>query len=390
MAVKAPADKRFRRAQVSPSRARRFWPPDWRVVARFAVVAFLVVYGGYRSVVWARATNALVVDRVTVTGNRNLSRGEVVALLEGIRGESMLGLDIEAWRERLLNSPWVADAAIRRQLPGTVSVAVRERQPIGIARLADELYLVDRDGTIIDAHGPNYADLDLPVITGLDAHRAGGDRAIDPDRAALALAVVDALSVRKDIAARVSELDVSDVHDAAVLMKDDPTIVRLGEEQFVRRLNQYLELAPTLRERVPDLDYVDVRFDERVYVRPRSAPPLARVTKMRPVSAAIPSAPVSAPVSAPLSAPVSTPSRGAARAPGARASTAASTASASAAPASAASTSTQAGTGTGRKPGKNSTRVKKSRSARRGRAAKARAARRGQARRTAAAQATQQ
>ena len=27
-------------------------------------------------------------------------------------------------------------------------------------------------------------------------------------------------------------------------------------------------LAPALRERVPAIDYVDLRFDERVYVRP--------------------------------------------------------------------------------------------------------------------------
>ena len=41
-----------------------------------------------------------------------------------------------------------------------------------------------------------------------------------------------------------------------------------GNERFVERLQSYYELAPALRERVPDIDYVDLRFDERVYVRP--------------------------------------------------------------------------------------------------------------------------
>ena len=288
MPVKAPADKRFRRAHVSPARQRRMWPPDWRVVLRLVAVLAIVGYGGYRGVSWAIQANALVVDKVTVSGNHNLSRGEVVALLEGIRGESMLTLDIEAWRQRLLDSPWVSDAAIRRQLPGTVSVAVLERAPIGIARLGDELYLVDREGTVIDAHGPNYADLDLPILTGLEAANSGDSRAIDHDRSTLVVEVVDALSTRRDLASRISEIDVTDAHDAAVLLKDDPTIVRLGDENFVRRLTQYIELAPTLRERVPDLDYVDVRFDERVYVRPRSAKPLVMAKPVRTTAALVP------------------------------------------------------------------------------------------------------
>jgi hypothetical protein len=33
-------------------------------------------------------------------------------------------------------------------------------------------------------------------------------------------------------------------------------------------LQQYLDLAPALRERVAAIDYVDLRFGERMYVRP--------------------------------------------------------------------------------------------------------------------------
>ena len=53
-----------------------------------------------------------------------------------------------------------------------------------------------------------------------------------------------------------------------VLLDGDPTLIRLGNERFVERLQSYLELAPALRERVPAIDYVDLRFDERVYVSP--------------------------------------------------------------------------------------------------------------------------
>ena len=45
-------------------------------------------------------------------------------------------------------------------------------------------------------------------------------------------------------------------------------MLRLGEQDFVDRIQGYLDLAPALRERVADIDYVDLRFGERLYVRP--------------------------------------------------------------------------------------------------------------------------
>jgi cell division septal protein FtsQ len=58
-----------------------------------------------------------------------------------------------------------------------------------------------------------------------------------------------------------------------VLLEGDPTLIRLGHERFVERLQSYHELAPALREQVPTIDYVDLRFDKRLYVRPATDKP---------------------------------------------------------------------------------------------------------------------
>ena len=62
-------------------------------------------------------------------------------------------------------------------LPATVEVVVWERQPIGIGRIHDETYLVDERGVVIDQYGPQYADLDLPVIG--DLEKGFGDTPAD-------------------------------------------------------------------------------------------------------------------------------------------------------------------------------------------------------------------
>jgi cell division protein FtsQ len=280
MPVAAPADKRFRRAHVSPAK-RRAWLPPWRTLV---LMTAAVAAGGaiaYTAVHAALTSGALTVGRITVSGNTRISRGEVLALLEGMHGAHMVTIDLESWRQRLLTSPWVADAALRRVLPGTLSVAIAERQPMGIARIGDQLYLIDDRGMVIDEFGPNYAEFDLPIIDGLAAspNLSAGASAkaetdgllIDDVRAALAGRLLNELQRRPDLARRVSQIDVSDSRDAVVILKGDTVMVRVGADRFVERVQSYLDLEPALRDRIPQIDYVDLRFDERVYVRPQAS-----------------------------------------------------------------------------------------------------------------------
>jgi cell division protein FtsQ len=266
MPVAAPADKRFRRAHVSP-KGRRSWRPSWWTLARLVGVGAVVAFGMYRLVDLALSAEALSVTRIIVRGNERLSHGEVLALLEGLRGESMVTTNLEGWRRKLLTSAWVADATLRRELPGTLAVIVSERQPMVIGRIRDTLYLIDRQGTIIDEFGPNYAEFDLPIVDGLTSGRAGATL-VDDSRAALVARLLNDLQRRPDLASQVSQIDVSDVRDAVVVLKGDTAMVRVGDERFSERLQSYIDLMPALRERVPDIDWVDLRFDERAYVRP--------------------------------------------------------------------------------------------------------------------------
>ena len=216
--------------------------------------------------------DALTVSRITVSGNSRLSRGEVLSLLDGLPGRNMLLVRLDEWRQRLLVSPWVEDAALRRVLPGAVDVVIVERQPMGIGRIGGDLYLLDDLGGIIDEFGPNHAEFDLPLIDGLALLQPSQEGApvVDEARAALAARVVSSLRGRPELARLVSQIDVTDPRDAVIILKNDTALIRIGDDQFAERLQSYLDLVSALRETVPQIDYVDLRFGERVYVRPQA------------------------------------------------------------------------------------------------------------------------
>jgi cell division septal protein FtsQ len=269
-------DKRFRRAHVKPSRKRSPASKHAWLAARLLMVTLLLGYAAYRGASLIAEASSLQIGHMTVRGHERLSTGEVLALVEGLRGQNILAVSLEHWQEKLLSSPWVEGATIRRVLPSTVEISIHERRPMGIGRLNTAMYLIDGKGVIIDEYGPAYADIDLPIIDGIAAPPHEGGSIVDVTRAEFAGRVITALAVRPEIANRVSQIDVSNLHDAVVILDGDAALLHLGDTEFVARLQQYIDLAPTLRERLAGIDYVDLRFDERMYVRPPKAAALAK------------------------------------------------------------------------------------------------------------------
>lgn len=261
-------DKRFRRTEVRPGRRRRVLQRAWQIGR---VVVVIGVLGGIGAVASARVVGAsfLAVTDVTIRGNQRLSLGEIEALIGDVRGESLLLVDLERFRAKLLDSPWVADVTLRRVFPATVDVRIVERDPVAVARLGQVLYLVDGTGMIIGEYGPQYKDFDLPIVDGLAAPRTVDGPPIDPGRAALTARFLAALAPRPDLIRALSQVDVTRESNVIVLLGDDPTYLHLGDEQFLERIQMYLELTPALAEREKPVDYVDLRFGNRVFLKDR-------------------------------------------------------------------------------------------------------------------------
>jgi len=267
-AVAVQSDKRFRRAHVKPGRRRRHWRAIVAPLARYVGIAAVIAFGMYEVSGIAAQAHALRIEKISIRGNERLSKAEVVHALDGMMGQSLVWTNLDDWRAQLLKSPWINDAALRRSLPSTIEVVVSERRPTAIARLRGEFFLMDDHGVILDHYGTRYADFDLPIIDGLVIHETDGIRTADEAGAELATRVLAALKARPKISERLSQLDVSDLHNAAVILTGETAVVHLGEDQFLQRVESYIDLAPALRERVADIDYVDLRFDDRIYVRP--------------------------------------------------------------------------------------------------------------------------
>jgi cell division septal protein FtsQ len=233
---------------------------------KYGVLLTVLTYAVSWTSTFLSTSPVLRIRRIEPSGNQRMSSEAIRSVLSGLEGENILFADLDAWRTKLMASPWVRDASFKRSLPASIGVAVQERTPIAVGRMAGRLYLVDEGGAAIDEYGPQYSNLDLPIVDGFAGNNK--DRKADDERGAIAARLIMALRQKPAVANRLSQIDVSDVHNVTILLSDDPAELKVGNDHFLARVESYLSLSEALHERVPEIDYVDLRFDGRVYVRP--------------------------------------------------------------------------------------------------------------------------
>jgi len=249
-------------------RARRGLAGRALLALRASVLLLLVASALKAGYSRAMASERLKVAHVDVQGGHFLSEGEVRELLGPAVGENILSLDIDALKGRLRASPWVADATVRRSLPDTLQVEIRERVPLALAE-ADGLYLMDEEGTLIDLYGPRTAGFDLPIVRGL----AGSTGDARRDRAQRAGALLSDLG---ELESEVSEVRVEDSGDLRVVLRGKGEVLKLGAPPYRKRFESFLGLRGELAERAPGAEYFDLRFRDRIYAKqPAAATPVA-------------------------------------------------------------------------------------------------------------------
>ncbi len=119
------------------------WREGWLVEAQARADAAL------RAVV-AVVTPFKLAD-VTVEGRNYVERDAILAALHVQRGDSLLGIDLQAARKRLEAIDWVASATVERRLPDTLYVTMKERYAVAIWQNGGEYTLIDRNGRTVRA-----------------------------------------------------------------------------------------------------------------------------------------------------------------------------------------------------------------------------------------------
>lgn len=195
----APEVETPRAAKVRPKRAPFRLPEGVKRLfrgVRFAMGATLFVgtaavssLGLYR---YVSTSPRFAVRSVTAVGNAHRSEEQLAKLAGVDRGTNVFSIDLDQAALAIKQDPWIEAATVTRQLPGSLTITVTEREAVAIVAVGSDLYLAAPGGEVfkrVEADDP----ADLPVITGIPREEGKS-----VDRALLAALVARAEEVSAD------------------------------------------------------------------------------------------------------------------------------------------------------------------------------------------------
>jgi cell division protein FtsQ len=225
------------------------WREGWLVEAQARIDA------ASRSVIGA-ITPFKLAD-VTVEGRDYVERGAILAALNVRQGDSLLGVDLQASRQRLEAIDWVASATVERRLPDTLYVTLRERRAVALWQNGTEYTLIDRNGRTVRASRMPPGAESLLLLGGAGAPEHVGELL-------LLLAYEPALTRQLRAAVWVGQRRWN-------LVLTNGVEIWLPEEDAVAALQQLAKLEERHKLLSREYGVVDLRLPDKLYLRKRGS-----------------------------------------------------------------------------------------------------------------------
>jgi len=225
------------------------------------ITAFVLLVSALATVAYIsyiKIISAFPIKRTIFTGNKHLTIDELRALA-GIHGkESLIALSGKSVSQRLLKSPWIRSASVSKVFPDILSIVISEVVPFALLDVNGHIFLTDDKGNLLEELKDNTIPF-LPIITGDPfKEKEGFSEALT-----LAKTMIDmGFSSERD----QIEIVLSKPQELTSVI--DGTVVKIGVGEYREKLERLLELQEEIQRRKIPVDYIDLRFANRVIVKP--------------------------------------------------------------------------------------------------------------------------
>ena len=211
-------------------------------------------------------------QQVDVTGNRRLSRAEVIEASEIEDGINLLTVDLRAIAARLRRHPWIRFATVYRRFPGKLIIEIEERTPRAILA-AGKLYYVDEQAEFFTRLLPGDS-VNFPLLTGVTAEELKVNAPEVQEMLRMGFGVLDLIERTG------SEIDSSGIGEIRLNLKGGLSlqtragrVLVLGKSDFELKIQRYERLKRFLTQRGEwnNARIINLDFEDRALVRPDKA-----------------------------------------------------------------------------------------------------------------------
>lgn len=255
-AVKKPVS-----ARKTVGRAVTTWLKYLAVAMSFILLAF-GANAGYEAAVKERY---FAVTEVRIEGQSSAQEKTIRKLIGPVEGSNSLTLNMRQIGERLLTHPWIESVDMRRELPATLVVVVRERVPVFIGVFGHGAWMMDAKGKLIEKVD-SPGQVSMPLITGaLIKGEAVAGATVDRAVADVALMALDKMGGYKLMGKySLRGLDFAEPGVVKAMFRDTEAIVRLPVVKWTDEMERLVTVDHILRVRPGVTPSLSVLFPNKV------------------------------------------------------------------------------------------------------------------------------
>lgn len=227
-------------------------------VSVFSVSIFLLFL--YRTI---SDLEVLKVREIEIRGNHHISEEELLNITD-IKRDNIFKINLDDLRIKVLKSPWVREAMVRREFPGTIKIQLSERVPEAIIDYGDFFYLVDRDRVIIERVRDREGYF-LPLISGVDLSESRlGDRSSSKGLSE----GLNLLGFLKDNGLGLDDIEVVAKEPEDITLNIAGKQVKVGSGGYQEKFRRLNEIEKELEKKGILASSIDLRFPGKVIVIP--------------------------------------------------------------------------------------------------------------------------
>ncbi|NLM04580.1 MAG: FtsQ-type POTRA domain-containing protein [Clostridiales bacterium] len=215
-------------------------------------------------------SDLLNLKTVEIYGNEILEEEEIIETGKIIFNRNILQFKLTELENNIISHPYIKEVNIKRKLPQTLTITVREREKYAIIPYMGSYIYIDQDKVVLES-SDSYLAEDLVLITGVEFESFKLGHKVDIKNTALLDRAIELVAASKVInnAEMISEINIGQEDYIKLITFDGIEVLLSKSIDPVYAMLAFKETLTNIYTRNIDNIIVDMRYDGQISIRNR-------------------------------------------------------------------------------------------------------------------------
>ena len=202
--------------------------------------------------------SAFPVRSIVISGNEHLSDEELKSMAGLKTDDTLLRVSGRRLSSKMMESPWIRSVAVRKEFPDRLLIHISESEPFALLDMKGKLFIVDDRGTMLE----KLRDIAIPFLPVISSNPYREKEAFQE--------AINLAKVIKDtgLLSRKDRIEIISHKPQEMSVNIDGVVVKVGTGEYEDKLSRLVDIEEEIRSRNIAVDYIDLRFANRVLVSP--------------------------------------------------------------------------------------------------------------------------